>query len=297
MPNKPLKIPSSKVKGLQVASGASGERKTNSVEAVKVAMRLLNEMALARRAMRITELADLMKETKPRIHRHLATLKEMGMVEQEHSTERYRLGWRLFQLGEAAGAQFDLRYRAEPYLVRLRDELKQTAVLAIPINGQPMVIATSDNIYARICISVKPGNRPLPHCSAFGRLMLAYAHEQTQQTLLAESLVAETDQSLIDPQTVLERLPTIRERFYDYAANEMLLGINTIAVPIFRDDDVLAGALGIVGSIQEITDPPPTAQIDLLLQYADELSMQLKSNAYRKIRPLTPSSPDSRKGD
>lgn len=206
------------------------------------------------------------------------------MVEQEHSTERYRLGWRLFQLGEAAGAQFDLRYRAEPYLVKLRDELRQTAVLAIPINGQPMVIATSDNIYARICISVKPGNRPLPHCSAFGRLMLAYAPEQAQHTLLTESLVAETDQSVIDPQTVLNRLPLIRERFYDYAASEMLLGINTIAVPIFRDDDVLAGAIGIVGSIQEIPDPPPAAQIDLLRQYADELSVQLKSNAYRQIR-------------
>jgi DNA-binding IclR family transcriptional regulator len=235
--------------------------------------------------MRITELADLMGETKPRIHRHLATLKEMGMVEQEQSTERYRLGWRLFQLGEAAGAQFDLRYRAEPYLVKLRDELRQTAVLAIPINGQPMVIATSDNIYARICISVKPGNRPLPHCSAFGRLMLAYAPEAAKHALLAESLEAETEQSVIDPQTVLDRLPLIRERFYDYAASEMLLGINTIAVPIFRDGDVLAGAIGIVGSIQEIPDPPPKAQIDLLRQYADELSVQLKSNVYRQIWP------------
>lgn len=50
-------------------------------------MRLLDEMAWARRAMRITELADLMGETKPRIQRHLATLKQMGMVEQEHATE------------------------------------------------------------------------------------------------------------------------------------------------------------------------------------------------------------------
>ncbi len=285
MPTPTVKLSAAKVKARPASPGKDEGRKTNSVEAVKVAMRLLNEMALARRAMRITELADLMGETKPRIHRHLATLKEMGMVEQEHSTERYRLGWRLFQLGEAAGAQFDLRYRAEPYLVKLRDELRQTAVLAIPINGQPMVIATSDNIYARICISVKPGNRPLPHCSAFGRMMLAYAPEPVQRSLLAESLVAETDQSLIDPQTVLDRLPLIRARFYDYAAGEMLLGINTIAVPIFRDDDVLAGALGIVGSIQEIPDPPPAAQIDLLRQYADELSVQLKSNAYRKIRP------------
>ena len=71
---------------------------------------MLNEMALARRAMRITELADKMGETKSRIHRHLATLKEMGLVELEQASEKYHLGWGLFQLGEAAGAQFDLRY-------------------------------------------------------------------------------------------------------------------------------------------------------------------------------------------
>ena len=258
--------------------------KTNSVEAVKVAVRMLNEMALARRAMRITELADIMGETKPRIHRHLATLKEMGLVEQEHATERYRLGWRLFQLGEAAGAQFDLRYRAEPYLVKLRDELRQTAVLAIPINDQPMVIATSDNIYARICISVKPGNRPLPHCSAFGRLMLAYSSPETQQALLSEDLLAETEDSMIDRQGVLDRLPLIRKRLYDYAAGEMMIGINTVVVPVFRDDDVLAGSLGIVGSVQEIPDPPHPSQIALLQKYAEELSIQLNSNTYHRMR-------------
>jgi DNA-binding IclR family transcriptional regulator len=115
--------------------------------------------------------------------------------------------------------------------------------------------------------------------------MLAYAPEPAQRALLSESLQAETEQSVVDPQTVLNRLPVIRKRFYDYAASEMLLGINTIAVPIFRDDDVLAGAIGIVGSIQEIPDPPPKSQIDLLRQFADELSVQLKSNAYRQTRP------------
>jgi len=266
------------------AQTVSTARKPNSVEAVKVAMRMLNEMALARRAMRITELADKMGETKPRIHRHLATLKEMGIVEQEHATERYRLGWRLFQLGEAAGAQFDLRYRAEPYLIKLRDELRQTAVLAIPINDQPMVIATADNIYARICISVKPGNRPLPHCSAFGRLTLAYASAEAQQALLSIALMPETDSSLIDRESVLTRLPLIRQRLYDYAAGEMMVGINTVVVPVFRDDNVLAGSLGIVGSVQEIPDPPHPTQIALLQKYAEELSIQLNSNAYERMR-------------
>lgn len=278
-------MPPSKLKPKSARSAPpAASRKPNSVEAVKVAVRMLNEMALARRAMRITELAEKMGETKPRIHRHLATLKEMGLVEQEQATERYRLGWRLFQLGEAAGAQFDLRHLAEPYLIKLRDELKQTAVLAIPVNEQPMVIATADNIYARICVSVKPGNRPLPHCSAFGRLMLAFSSEETQHLLLSKKLLAETGQSLIDPRAVLDRLPLIRQRLYEYAESEMLVGINTLAVPIFRDDDVLAGAIGIVGSVQEIHNPPQAHQIALLQQYAEELSIQLNSNAYRQRR-------------
>lgn len=278
-------MPSSRLKPKTTRLGTdSATRKPNSVEAIKVAIRMLNEMALARRAMRITELADKMGETKPRIHRHLATLKEMGLVEQEQASEKYRLGWRLFQLGEAAGAQFDLRYRAEPYLIKLRDELKQTAVLAIPINGQPMVIATAENIYARICVSVKPGNRPLPHCSAFGRLMLAYSSIESQQLLLSGELSCETEKSLTDRQSVLDRLPLIRQRFFDYAAGEMMVGINTAVVPVFRDDDKLAGAIGIVGSIQEIPDPPRQEQISLLQKYAADLSAQLNSGAYQKIR-------------
>jgi len=286
MTNKSLSEGASSLKKINTKESKNltkSSPKPNSVESVKVAMRMLDTMALSRRAMRITELADMMGETKPRIHRHLATLKEMGMVEQEHATERYRLGWRLFQLGEAAGAQFDLRYRAEPYLIKLRDELKQTAVLAIPINDQPMVIATAENIYARICVSVKPGNRPVPHCSAFGRLMLAYSSPLSLQTLLPQNLVAETDNSLIDRQVVLDRLPLIRERLYDYAAGEMMVGINTLVVPIFRDGEVLAGALGIVGSVQEIPEPPLPTQISLLQKYAHELSTQMKSKKYEEL--------------
>lgn len=258
----------------------SQEKKVNSVEAVKVAVRILDELALGQRAMGVTELADALGETKPRIYRHLSTLREMGLIEQDQATERYRLGWRVFQLGEAAGTQFDLRSRAEPYLLRVRDELKETAVLAVPINGRPMVIANMDNIYARICISVKPGNRPLPHCSALGRLTLAFSPPALQEEMLSMDLSAETPQSMVDPDKIRERLALIRAQFYEVCDNEMLLGVNTLAVPVFRNGDVLAGALSIVGSIQSIPNPPRRQQIEVLQTCAAELSAQLDSDAY-----------------
>ena len=264
------------------AGPLAGDKKLNSVEAVKVAVRILDELALGQRAMGVTELADALGETKPRVHRHLSTLREMGLIEQDLATERYRLGWRVFQLGEAAGTQFDLRRRAEPYLLQVRDELKETAVLAVPINGRPMVIANMDNIYARICISVKPGNRPLPHCSALGRLTLAFSPPALQEELLASDLEPETPQSMTDPAIIRKRLRLIQAQFYEVCDNEVMLGVNTVAVPIFRNGDVLAGALSIVGSIQNIPNPPRRRQIEVLQACAAELSAQLSSDAYER---------------
>ncbi|HYG41990.1 MAG TPA: IclR family transcriptional regulator [Bordetella sp.] len=256
------------------------EKNPNSVEAVKVAVRVLDELALQQRPMGVTELADALGETKPRVHRHLSTLKEMGLIEQERTTDRYHLGWRVFQLGEAAGNQFDLRARAEPYMVQIRDALKETAVLAVPINGTPMVIATVENIYGRILITVKPGNRPLPHCSALGRLTLAFQPQPLIEARLAEPLQPETNLSLTDPDRIRQRLEMIRRQFYEVSDGEMMIGVNTIAVPIFRNGDQLAGALAIVGSIQNVPNPPRRVQVEVLQHCATELSNQLNSEAY-----------------
>ena len=260
----------------------AADKKLNSVEAVKVAVRILDELALAQRAMGVTELADALGETKPRIHRHLSTLREMGVIEQDQSTERYRLGWRVFQLGEAAGTQFDLRTRAEPYLVKIRDELKETAVLAVPINGRPMVIANVDNIYARITISVKPGNRPIPHCSALGRVTMAFSPRALQDELLSGPLEAETPVSMTAPAKIRKRLALVCEQLYEVSDSEVLTGVNTVAVPIFRNGDVLAGALSIVGSVQNIPNPPRRKQVEVLHDCAAELSSQLNSDAYER---------------
>lgn len=256
------------------------EKKLNSVDAVKVSVRIMEAMANAQRAMGVTELADLLQETKPRVHRHLSTLKEVGMIEQDSSNDRYRLGWRIFQLGEAAGNQFDLRRMAQPYLLDLRETLRETVVLSVPTNGLPMVIDSVDNIYARICVSVKPGNRPPPHRSALGRVTFAFASAAEHAAIVDE--LASGDEKL--SKAALQKLDTtlrrIREQRFEVCAGEMMGGINTLAVPIFRDGDVLAGVIAIIGSAQSVTEPPQPVQLRSLHAAAGALSALLHSDAY-----------------
>ncbi|MFM0122511.1 IclR family transcriptional regulator [Paraburkholderia sp. RL18-101-BIB-B] len=256
------------------------EKKLNSVDAVKVSVRIMEAMALAQRAMGVTELADLLSETKPRVHRHLVTLKEVGMIEQDASNDRYRLGWRIFQLGEAAGNQFDLRRLAQPYLLDLRDALHETVVLAVPTNGLPMVIDSVDNIYARICVSVKPGNRPPPHCSALGRVTMAFATETERQALVGDLLKEDLSFSKAALTRLEKRLARIRSTRFDVCAGEMMPGINTLAVPVFRDGATLAGVIAIIGSVESITEPPAVKQLSLLHHAASELSRHLHGDVY-----------------
>ncbi|OWT63929.1 IclR family transcriptional regulator [Candidimonas nitroreducens] len=263
------------------------KKKQNSVDAVKVSARILDSLALAQRPMGVTELAAQLNETKPRIHRHLGTLKEVGLIEQDRATELYRLGWRLFQLGESASSQFDLRRRAEHYLVQLRDELRETVVLAAVTNGVPLVITTSDNIYARIFVSVKPGNRPVPHRSAIGRVSLAFAEPHERDAILNQLAASGTRLKPAEIEKLTERLTVIRSRFFEICRNEVMTGISTLAVPIFRDGSTLAGAICIVGSVDDILDPPHPIQVDALHRVARDLSEQLNSTQYSNLPAAT----------
>ena len=255
-----------------------------TLDSVALIARMLDELAAAPSAMGVTELARALDESKARIHRNLVSLKSFGLVDQENASEKYRLGWKLFQLGERAALQFDLRELAAPYLNRLRELTGQSALLAVPLNGEAQVIAAADN-EANVSITVKPGNRPAPHCSAQGRIALAFAAPAQCERLLGRKLVALTPQSMTDPAKIRARLASIRERLFELAPGESMTGINVLAAPVLRDGGELVGIIGIVGSIQHVPESPDQRQLALVQGAAAALSGVLGGTAYveRKI--------------
>jgi DNA-binding IclR family transcriptional regulator len=263
-------------------NGNGGGAESIIVQSVVVTARVLEALAQAGEPMRVTELAHVLGESKARVYRHLTTLRRLGYVDQEASTERYLLGWKLFQLGQAAAEQFDLRRRAEPAMARLRDATGQTVLLAVPASGEALVIAAMESV-SKVSISVKPGNRPPSYCSAQGRVVLAFADDDVRRRMLSRKLVAHTPHSLTDPAAIEKRLKRIRERLWESAPEEGVLGIDTLSAPLFDHADRLVGVLSIIGSIQFITTPPDAKQLALLQGAAAEICRNLNSDAYEQL--------------
>lgn len=255
---------------------------SNHIKSLAAAIRVLDALAAAGEPVRITELAKSLGETKAKVHRYLSTFRNLGIVEQARASQRYRLGWKLYQLGQAALEQFDLKRIAEPHMTRLRDLMRQTAVLSIPIGGEALVISNIEHTGTAIKIAGVTGSIAPSNASAQGRIMLAYAGRPQQKKILSRPQPRLSPTSMVDPKAIEMRLALIRKRLYDSAAGETVVGINTIAAPIFDRDDKVIGAVGILGSIHFIPDPPDPKQIAAVQACAAAISAEFGSDRYAR---------------
>ena len=251
----------------------------DGLQSLQTAFRILDALSNAHGAVGLSSLAAELGELKPRVYRHLATMKRLGVVFQDARNGGYGLGGKLFTLGEAALEQFDLRLVAAPFLTQLRDLTRQTALLSVPGNGEPIVLSSVE-YRDRLAITSHAGNRPPPHCSSQGRIALAFADEAARHRVLAHKLVAFTPHSLINRAAIETRLARIRERLFEDAIDEVRLGINAVSAPVFRESDDCVGIIGIVGTSAEIPSPPPQTLIRTLHRVAGLLSAELNCRIY-----------------
>lgn len=261
------------------AARAAAPVRLDGLQSLQTAFRILDALSNAHGPVGLSSLAAELGELKPRVYRHLATMKRLGVVFQDARNGGYSLGGKLFTLGEAALEQFDLRLVAAPFLTQLRDLTRQTALLSVPGNGEPIVLASVE-YRDRLAITSRPGNRPPPHCSSQGRIALAFADEAARHRVLAQKLVAFTAHSLTNRAAIETRLELIRQRFFEEAVDEVRLGINALSAPVFREADECVGIIGIVGTSVEIPSPPPQTLIRTLHRVAGLLSAELNCRIY-----------------
>jgi DNA-binding IclR family transcriptional regulator len=265
-----------------------GQASAAAVKTLRLALRLLDVLASAGGSLGVTQLANQVGEPKAKVHRHLTTLKAFGVVEQSKAAERYRLGWKLYQLGQAALEQFDFKRIAEPHAVALRDKVRLSVVLSAPVGGEALVIGSIE-YGSGIQISSVPGSIAPATASAQGRIMLAYSGHSQRQRILSEPFPRYTAHTLCDRAEVENRLAEITARFYDYAAEEVMLGINALAAPVFDADEKLIGTVGVVGSIQYVANPPHPDLIAAVQGCAAAISLELGSHVYRgRLRQARP---------
>jgi len=216
---------------------------------------------------------------KPTAHRLLAALRTAGLVVQDVSRDRYRLGLKLVALGGVVLSDLALFHVARPHAERLANQSGEAAHLCAFDGVNVMSIDRREMQPARneqVTIEREP-----PHCTSTGKAILAFQPAEVIDRMIAAGLERFTANTITDPDTLRAALALVRERGYALDLEERQVGIRCVGAPIRAAGGAAGGT--VVGAISATGPAPrfPDGRIptiaELVTTTADAISSALKA--------------------
>jgi DNA-binding IclR family transcriptional regulator len=262
---------------------SEGVKKPSHIQSVERAMILLGIMAESSQDMPLTEISVKSGWAKSTVHGLLSTLRDYRFVEQSPETGRYRLGARLFELGNSVARSWDVRVTAKPFLARLSKSLGETVHLAAESDGEVLYLdKVESNQFVRIVSEI--GGRLPMHCSGLGKVLLAYKTDAEVKRIADKNglapMTARTITSLAELLTELEK---VRSQGYAMDDGEIMDNLRCVAAPIFDCDGQARYALSASGLYQNMHGEPLDKAIKLVQQTAETISLAMGASLDAKL--------------
>ncbi|HNX28947.1 MAG TPA: IclR family transcriptional regulator [Syntrophomonadaceae bacterium] len=195
----------------------------------------------------ITEISQELGLSKSTVHGLVKTLEEYHYVEITESG-KYRLGFRVFELGMTYQTSARLGTVAEPQVKMLAGKYKQSVHIAI-YAGHMAVFVIGNKAGTSNIIFPRTGAGIAAYCTGVGKALLAWQSQtQIEEYLQFENLVSYTPNTITDPGQLREELRKIRECGYALDREETVQGIGCVAAPIFGSADQVIAAISVSGS-------------------------------------------------
>ncbi|MFJ8065466.1 IclR family transcriptional regulator [Psychrobacillus sp. NPDC096426] len=219
-----------------------------------------NEVSTLKKGLRVLELVknhqgitlrDVMDEhdlSKSTAFRLLTTLEEMGYIYKSHT--QYFINHKMFC--ESFEKRSPMDWTSLRSIYQAANNLQMSTYIG-KVDGTDLVMTQILHAPFQKSADTEIGNRSKLHQSALGKVILANLAEEPLESLLEKmSLERATKNTFQDSQLFRYHLKAIREDGFAFDDEERIVGIRCIAVPVFRNQEVIA-ALAIAAPAEQIS--------------------------------------------
>ncbi|MEW6074113.1 MAG: IclR family transcriptional regulator [Planctomycetota bacterium] len=177
--------------------------------------------------------------------RILSTLSGEGLLDRRG--KHYVLGTGLIRLGTRALESTDVRTVAIPVLYDLSQATQETAHLAVPSADQSLLLEVCDSPHP-VRVASRPGTLADIHCSATGKVFLAFHVSDLAAFLAGRELARRTPNTMTAYAELAAEVERIRARGYAVDEEEHSRGVRCLAAPICNAFGTVVAAIGITAS-------------------------------------------------
>lgn len=203
---------------------------------------MVDILAMSQRPLTFSELATRSGLVKSSAHRILAVLLGERLATYDADNKTYALGSRTLTWAKAYLKRSDLPNIADKYMDALCQQTVMNGALSIRDQNAVLYLRTYDPVPVKFA-SLAGDHAPL-HCTAAGKVFLAFLPDQKQQELL-DRIEYEpfTEFTVRNEKTLQSELESVRRRGFALALQEEVYQVLGISAPIFgADGEVLAAA-------------------------------------------------------
>ncbi len=248
---------------------------SSSSGAVAKAVAVLEALSAAGRPITATEIGLIVGQSRQTVHRVLAQLEALSLVQRDLAVERFRLGTGFGALAVRGLSAMAMHAQAHRVLEELVREVRETSNIGVLEAFDVMYLDRVECDWP-LRMHLQPGSRLPAYCTAIGKLLLAaLPPEQFEDYLRQVPLTRLTTRTITSAARMHEELARIRAQGFSVNDQEDHVGLLAVAVPLRAPDGRVAAGLALHG---------PEARLPL--QRAIELVPRLQTAANKLGRML-----------
>lgn len=205
------------------------------IQSVKRTFDILEYIAANGNTVRLNDIAQALVLQKTTVHNFLAGLKELGYVEQDELTPRYRITSKIRQLDFSDIPYQKLRADLRPVMEKLTAESGETSFMAIQM-GSYFRYEWKCEPNRSLRISLELGKEFEMKHTAIGKVFMAYSPHLSNSIYKGENEIKLQEKEMLG----------VLERGYAMDLEEYEKELNCIAVPYFYKDRIIS-VIGLSG--------------------------------------------------
>ncbi len=199
----------------------------------------------------VTELAQEIGTNKSTVFRFLSQMQSLDILDKDEHTEKYRLGLKLFELGNRVPLRQALIEKTHPALVSVAREITETVHIAVFKNHQAFYIDKVESPQG-LKISSQIGSYNPAYATALGKVLLAFLPESQKKQSLdfifnQQPMRAFTKNTITDPTALQAELDKIYIERYALDREEFEIGLICVAIPVSNQQGQVVASLSAAG--------------------------------------------------
>jgi len=245
------------------------------IQNIAKALEILSCFSLNEPELGVSELASRLAMHKSTVYRVLQTFEQCGFVVKNIPNQKYRLGFKLFDLGAVVIAKLEVRDVAFPFMQILCAETRETIALNIANNDERVCIEKSESPESTRNV-IPIGYRNPIYLTAAGKALFAFfAEADIERIIMSKELRERAVGGPVDTTALRNELKQIKERGYALSHSDVSPGTSAVAVPVYNYEQRVVAALSTHGPENRFGSDRLEFLIANTLDIAKQISVRL----------------------